>query len=115
MVLCVIARMPFESGKSPHKSTGNDNTPVAHTSRELFTFFVAGIGAATALGGEQCRPRAGWVTAFDFACRALGAATDRAASLLLPPPLVVGLCTHTALETDGILPASPDRSGAELS
>lgn len=80
---------------------------MAHTSRDLLTFFVAGIGAATALGGEQCRPRAGWCITFEFACRALGAATDRAASMLLPPPLVVGLCRHTALETDGILPTSP--------
>jgi hypothetical protein len=88
---------------------------VAHTSRELLrtydvitvrTFFVAGIGAATALTGEQCWPLAEpdpERTASGFACRALGAATDLAGSLFLRPPLVLGLCRHTALETDGIL------------
>lgn len=97
------------------------NTAIARasqrTNEELrharFTFLVVGIGAATALRGEQCPPRAEppdpeRMATSGLPCRALCATTDRrpaaaAPSLHLLPLFPLALCTHTALETDGIL------------
>lgn len=100
---------------------GVSNTAIARasqrTNEELrharFTFLVVGIGAATALRGEQCPPRAEppdpeRMATSGLPCRALCATTDRrpaaaAPSLHLLPLFPLALCTHTALETDGIL------------
>ncbi|KAF0926398.1 hypothetical protein E2562_024120 [Oryza meyeriana var. granulata] len=108
----VSTKQRFRQSNREREATGSGAAEAAR----MVTFFVVGIGAATALRGEQCPPRAELpcperMVASGLACRALCAATDRrlaaAASLpLLPFPLA--LCTHTALETDGILiPISP--------